>query len=192
MLHQFDLNTLKVMRYDRPGHTDLRILRMEIGHGAYTIIHKIRPKIDNISYEISQSYFSVSQIGQNVFELFQIGAKKSLNLGSVSDRIEIGFRSALADLCVQVCDVVLDKDGWHSFIFLLVSLFPKRTIHLNAITAAPQHKLSQTHSQTSVNTSERSALTPDCQADKSSKYVMKSSETLHILPLCLDKPERCL
>ena len=70
-----------------------------------TIIY-IGPKIDNISFEISQFYFLVSQIGQNLFELFQVGAKKSLNLGSVSDRVEIGFRSALVDLCVQACLII--------------------------------------------------------------------------------------
>ena len=66
------------------------------------IIHKIGPKIDNISFEISQIWFYVSQIGQNLSEFFQIGAKNSLNLESVSDR----FRLALADLCVHVCKSV--------------------------------------------------------------------------------------
>ena len=50
-----------------------------------TIIHKIGPDIDSISFQISQFYFSVLQIVQNLFELFQIGAQKSLNLGLVSD-----------------------------------------------------------------------------------------------------------
>ena len=63
-----------------------------------TIIHKIGPKIDNNTFEISQFYFPVSQIGHNTFKFFQIGAKKSVNLGLVSDRIEIGF-----NLHWQIC-----------------------------------------------------------------------------------------
>ena len=64
---------------------------MEIGHGAS--IHKIGPKMDNISFEISQIYFDVFQIEQNLFELFQIGAKNSksgISFGSVSGRFQIG------------------------------------------------------------------------------------------------------
>ena len=64
-----------------------------------TIIHMIGPKIDNVSFEINQFYFPVSQIGLNLFELFKIGAKTSLNQRSVSDQVEIGFRLGLADQC---------------------------------------------------------------------------------------------
>ena len=38
-----------------------------------TIIHKIGPKIESISFKISLFYFPVSQIGQNLLELLQIG-----------------------------------------------------------------------------------------------------------------------
>ena len=64
---------------------------------APTIMHNIGPKID-ISFEISQFYFPVSKIRKSPFELIQIGAKKlslTLNLGSLSDRVKISFRSAL-------------------------------------------------------------------------------------------------
>ena len=81
-----------------------------------SVIYKIRPKIDNITFKISQFYFSVPQIGQNLFELFQIGAKKPLNLGSVSDRVEIGFRSALEDLCVRsVINVIVEGRVYNNF-----------------------------------------------------------------------------
>ena len=54
-----------------------------------TVVHKIGPKIDTNSFEISQFYFPIFQVEQNPFQRFQIGAKKSLNLGSVPNRVEV-------------------------------------------------------------------------------------------------------
>ena len=54
-----------------------------------TILHKIGPKIDNISFESANSTFQFPRSGMNLFELFQIWAKRSRNLGSVPDQVEI-------------------------------------------------------------------------------------------------------
>ena len=63
-----------------------------------TFMHKIGSRTDNISFEISHFYFPVSQIRYNLFELFQIGAKKSQNLGSFSDRLR-----SVSDRHYQIC-----------------------------------------------------------------------------------------
>ena len=76
--------------------------------------------MEYISSEISHFYFSISQIGQNLSELFQIELKKSLNPGSVSDRFEIGTgRSVCSGLSMH--DYA--KDGVPEVVWHLCSFY---------------------------------------------------------------------